>query len=566
MKITLTLLICGWLAFAKFAIAHGGEEHGEAPAVSAPQAGNILTITAAPDTFEVFVKYSPVPSGDVTKARLFISSYRTNVPVDPGSIALRASSAGTQIPQQPKKLSPGIYEFTVRFAGDSSASLSLEFNAGEPVTTTLGSVYSQEYAQTRFQINLPVEQKGLSLIWYLIIGAVVVVLLVVILRMKSRNQISAKSAKFIAPPLILLSLAIGIRLLAHGGEDHSGSAPAGAAPSAASLAGGINVLKETQFALGLTTDVVAERGLQNSLQTKGVVRSVPARTAEIFSPIAGRVSVTRSYKTGDLIRKGEALFTVQQVLTGTESLALEQELAAAKRELDEASRDLERKRALQDVISRREFELAEIRESTARTRYTSLQSARSKGTQSVKVTAPITGYLTFVDLANGIFSEPSKQLMQIVDVSVVWVEVQVYESDIPALNTLSEAIISAASGESYRGRFISRNKLIDPTTRALSAIFEITNPGAGLPINSTVEVAMITGSPENAIAVSKKALLTQSGKTFVVLHTAPEEFRVVEITTSKRTDEQYVEARTGVTVGDRVVTTNFSLFRQSLPM
>ena len=188
MKALLKIATLFWGLQSASIFAHGGEDHGAEGAAAVPTAvGSYLTLTSTPDTFEVFIKYAPAPSGEPTKARLFFSSYRTNVPVDPRSVLLTSGSR-TKIISQPRKLSSGIYEFTLDFDGDSSSILTLEFNVGEQVGTSVGPFYSEEYAQAHFGINIQVEQEGPPIIWFLVIALVLAILVLLILRMRSRKR------------------------------------------------------------------------------------------------------------------------------------------------------------------------------------------------------------------------------------------------------------------------------------------------------------------------------------------------------------------------------------------
>ncbi len=178
------------------ALGHGGEDHADVSTSKIAQSGNkILTYTVTPDTFEVFLKYSPTSKGNITDGRIFISSYRTNIPVDPSSIRILTRSENTtQVTQQPRKISNGVYDFSVQFTGDSSLPFTVKFEAGNSITAELGMLYSQEYAASHFNLFRATKAKENDgyFAWYVGILLVIVALTTII-----RYVVKRKNEKII---------------------------------------------------------------------------------------------------------------------------------------------------------------------------------------------------------------------------------------------------------------------------------------------------------------------------------------------------------------------------------
>ncbi len=352
-----------------------------------------------------------------------------------------------------------------------------------------------------------------------------------------------------------------IILWAHGGEDHG--APTGIASPAAEA----NYLsKETQFALNVNTDQVAERPLPQSIKVFGVVSAPTSAKAAIYVPIAGRINASRSYKIGDAVMKGQTLFSVQQVISGTERLSLEQDLTAAQSELEAATKDLNRKESLPDIVAKKDIEQAQIREVSAKKRMDNLRAGLGNGTKSITVSAPISGVVTSSSIVNGEYVDLSKQLMEIADPRRVWVEAQVYEGDVQAANASSSATVTVPTSTSvFPAKLIAKGNTVQSESRTISFIYEVENKNNELKLNGSATILIGGTETESAISVAKHAVISQNGRNFVFVHNTPESFVPAEVVLGKHNDEDFVEVSKGVSPGDRVATTNLNLFKQNLP-
>lgn len=361
-------------------------------------------------------------------------------------------------------------------------------------------------------------------------------------------------------------LAFG-QAMAHGDEDHSAPS-SGAAPAAnnATAVGLITLVKESQFALGILTERVSERAMAMARTVTG--RIIPAANgrAEVNAPQEGRIITSRAWKIGDRVSKGQALLSVEQMLTGSERLDLERDLIETEREVEEATRDYNRKRSLEGVVAQKEIEFARIRLDGARERQTALRRVLSSGTKPVTVTAPISGVIASADVVGGEYVEVSKPLLEIVNTSVVWVEAQLFESDLANMPKGTGAIITSPSAiGTYSGSLVSVGNVINAETRTAPVIFAVNNRNEQLKINASAEIAISTGVDVPAIAVPKSALVKGGAKTYVIAHRGPEEFEAVEIRAGAGADATHTQVTAGLKLGDKVVTTGLTHFKADLP-
>lgn len=91
------------------ALAHGGEDHGEAPrpAVGSPR-GETHVLGATGDVFEVVIEHPQHGEGGKTPVRVFVAEADTNAPVSGAQVELTLTGPTLQ-KLTPRMGSPGVY-------------------------------------------------------------------------------------------------------------------------------------------------------------------------------------------------------------------------------------------------------------------------------------------------------------------------------------------------------------------------------------------------------------------------------------------------------------------------
>ena len=173
---------------------------------------------------------------------------------------------------------------------------------------------------------------------------------------------------------------------------------------------------------------------------------------------------------------------------------------------------------------------------------------------SFHIKAPISGVVTELDYTANEFVEAGKKLLTIVDPSILWVEANIYESDIPAVEGAQRAFIKNATypEKEFQGRLITLGKVLDPESRSIKATFEIFNPEEKLRPGMFVDVSIETKSWTEALAVPSSAVLDKEGQTVVFIKMKSETFtmRTIEIGGQY---EDVTAVKSGVQKGERVV-------------
>lgn len=135
------LFMVTWLV-ASSALAHGGEDHGEAQApVASSMQGEVHVLSAVGDAFEVVLKHPAHGEDGPTPLRLFVADADTNAPVAGAQVELTLTGPSVQA-LKPKMDSPGVYLAEAELPVESEFAAVATVTRGDTVDiVSLGAVH-----------------------------------------------------------------------------------------------------------------------------------------------------------------------------------------------------------------------------------------------------------------------------------------------------------------------------------------------------------------------------------------------------------------------------------------
>ncbi|HEY2866996.1 MAG TPA: efflux RND transporter periplasmic adaptor subunit [Pyrinomonadaceae bacterium] len=182
----------------------------------------------------------------------------------------------------------------------------------------------------------------------------------------------------------------------------------------------------------------------------------------------------------------------------------------------------------------------------------------SQVTSELTVPAPISGTVTARNVNPGEAVEANKELVQVTDLSTVWVVAQVYEQDLGRLRVGSGASVTsdAFPNRLFRGQIAYIDPQLDQATRTAKVRVEIPNPNRELKLGMYVRVALgASGGAEPTMPVVQSAAVQNINGQQIVFVPTPDanvfELRPVRLGSESDGRFQVLE---GLTVGDKVVT------------
>ncbi|NJD25442.1 MAG: efflux RND transporter periplasmic adaptor subunit [Betaproteobacteria bacterium] len=179
--------------------------------------------------------------------------------------------------------------------------------------------------------------------------------------------------------------------------------------------------------------------------------------------------------------------------------------------------------------------------------------------------APVAGIVTDKKAVQGMRFMPGEMLYQIADISSVWVQAEVFEQDIAAVNVGQEAKIriNAYPGEVFEGRIAYVYPTLKAETRTVPVRIELANPKGRLKPAMFAEVEIPVAGANAVVSVPNSAVIDTGKRQVVIVQTGEGRFdpRPVKLGTH---GGDFVQVLHGIREGDMVVTSaNFLIDAES---
>jgi membrane fusion protein, copper/silver efflux system len=311
----------------------------------------------------------------------------------------------------------------------------------------------------------------------------------------------------------------------------------------------VQLTDDEQKSIGIETVEVRRQTIRKELSAPGRVAEPETGIATISARIGGRIDKLFVKVTGEPIDRGQALALIYspEVFTAGE----EYKLALENRRRLEASRESQAINDADELVlaSRRRLELWGLNEEQ-------IEEIGSSTDRPIQITiySAISGIVTKRNVAEGQYIKEGDVLLEVTDLSTIWVQADIFESDIPLVRTgQAVKITSPALAGSLQGMIDFLQPSVDPQTRTMTARIQVSNPQMRLRPGMFVQVSLQTPAGANVVAVPRSAVL-ETGKDKVV-YVAKDNgvFEKRSIDTAAITDDYYVVTK-GIKPGDRVVT------------
>jgi RND family efflux transporter MFP subunit len=176
---------------------------------------------------------------------------------------------------------------------------------------------------------------------------------------------------------------------------------------------------------------------------------------------------------------------------------------------------------------------------------------------TLEITAPFRGViLDREQIVPGVAVDPTKQIFMLADLSSVWIEASVHESNYSLLagsrGGTVELHTPAYPNRVFEGQVFYTGDLVDPQSRGIKLMARAKNADRSLKPGMFVQVDISSKSTRKTPHVPQTAVLTGDDDTFVYIQTGPNRFqrRAVEINPS---DDGETEILSGLTAGEKVV-------------
>ncbi len=301
--------------------------------------------------------------------------------------------------------------------------------------------------------------------------------------------------------------------------------------------GGVAISSQTAQNLGIRIEKVSTKNFGESFSAVGRIEPDERRFYAVQTRIPGFVERLSVRAVGDPVSKGQKIAEIY----APELLAAQQEYLALLG-LNSVDSDNSLKQAARNrlkLLGMTEGEIVAI-------------TKTGKASPRFGVYAPASGILTELGVREGGQLMAGSSLIQISDLSQVWMIAEVPERDAARLKPGIAAAVQLQSlpGEVFKGKVGYLYPMLNDTSRTLQVRIELPNKGNRLRPGMYANVEF-TGQTHEALSVPTESIIA-TGKRKVVIVKEANGYRPVEIKAGQERDS-YTEILAGLAEGEDVV-------------
>lgn len=305
----------------------------------------------------------------------------------------------------------------------------------------------------------------------------------------------------------------------------------------------VNVSGGMQQALALKVTKAHHQTMWRFVDTVGEIDYDQSQITHIHSRVSGWVEKLSVNAAGEQIKKGQLLYELYspELVNAQDDYLL---AADSLRQHGSNSRNSELLRKAQTRLELLGINRAQIEnlEKTGKTLF------------RVPFYAETDGYVTELNIRDGMYLQPATEVLSMVDLHKVWVIADVFENEQSWLQVgqAAEVNIPAMGIKGLEGKIDYIYPELDPVTRSLRVRVVLDNPSVKLRPNTLAKVSIYGGANKDALVVPQEALIQTGKANRVVVKTSDHGFVAKQVTTGMMSRGQ-VEILSGISDGDDVV-------------
>lgn len=299
----------------------------------------------------------------------------------------------------------------------------------------------------------------------------------------------------------------------------------------------VAITAETRQRMGLKLGTVEKRALTGAVRTSARIVANETRQHRVTTKIEGWVDKLFVATTGQAIKKGDPLLTVYS----PDLISAQAEYLIALAGKTHGGESLL-------AASRRRFELWDISDEQ-------IDRLGKSGTAEKYLTlyAPASGWVTERMVLAGQKIMPGEPLMVISDLTEIWADADIYQSDLPHVKVGMPVQVTLPywPGQVFTGQVSFITPTLNPMTRTLNARLEIHNPDLLLKPEMYATATLKLEHGEK-LAVPTTAVLFTGTRNVAFRDVGDGHLAPAELKLGARSGDYY-EVLEGLSEGDKVV-------------
>src|SRR5438093_1965260 len=323
--------------------------------------------------------------------------------------------------------------------------------------------------------------------------------------------------------------------------------------------GAVVIPAVTRQLIGVRTVAVTYAPLEQEVRAVGTVEYDERKLTKVNLRVSGWIEQVFVNAIGQSVRAGQPLLT----LYSPDLLATQDEYllaVKAQAQLEGSPVAEARQQAAALVASARE----RLRLWNLTDEQIGAIERRGKAERVLALYAPSSGIVLKPQALPGNYVEPGTTLYELADLSTVWINGDIYESEIQSvkLNQPAKVTFEAYPSETFPGKVTYIYPYLNEATRTVRVRMEFPNPHLKLKPGMYGNVVLGVDAGRRLV-VPKEAVLDSGLRQLVFLDLGQGVYQPYPVKLGRRSQE-YVEVLEGIKEGDRVVTSaNFLLDAES---
>jgi len=287
--------------------------------------------------------------------------------------------------------------------------------------------------------------------------------------------------------------------------------------------------------MGVRTDVVNRTRLWRRIDTVGYVDYDENKLSHIHLRTDGWIERLVVKSEGDRIKKGDVLFSLYSPTLVNAQEEYVEALNSGSKSLIGASADRLRSLGVSD------------------NQVKTLKKTK-RVMQRLNIYAPRTGIIDKLNVREGMYIKPATELMTLADLSSVWLQAEIFESqaDWVKVGASAEVRLSYLPGRVWEGKVEYIYPSLDAKTRTLKARLRFDNLDESLKPNMFANITIYGGAKSKVLAIPREALIRSGKQNRVILSLGNGRFKPRKVTPGIEAGD-WIEIIEGLTENDVVV-------------
>jgi RND family efflux transporter MFP subunit len=185
-----------------------------------------------------------------------------------------------------------------------------------------------------------------------------------------------------------------------------------------------------------------------------------------------------------------------------------------------------------------------------------------KTRKTVTIHSPASGVVVIRKATEGSYFKAGKRMYKIADLSTVWVDVEIYEYDLPWIHQgmAAEMELPYAPGKRFHGKVLYIYPYLNPQTRTATLRLEFPNPNYELKLDMYANVYLKSTVSQESLVIPQESLIRSGVRNLVFISLGKGRFEPREIKLGLEGNDNEYQVLEGLSEGEEIVTSAQFMF------